>query len=135
HDGQFTAQPNWYLSTIYRKENQRGYSGLEDVWMPGPVRWKLQPGRSVHFVCSTEPIDLSRAIAKAAANYPQRAPASAAELPGADATLESLTRAADQFLVNGPDRASSILTGFPWAAPNGRDAMISLPGLMLATRK
>src|SRR5205823_7160811 len=62
HDGQFTAQPNWYLSTIYRKETERGYSGLEDVWMPGPVRWKLQPGRSVHFVCSIEPIDLPRAV-------------------------------------------------------------------------
>src|SRR5262245_11486155 len=62
HDGAFEPRPNWYLATIYRRESERGYSALEDVWNPGPIRWKLEPGRAVHFVCSTDPIDLSQAI-------------------------------------------------------------------------
>jgi predicted glycogen debranching enzyme len=51
HDGAFEAHPNWYLGTIYRRESERGYHSMEDVWMPGPVRWNLEPGHTVHFVC------------------------------------------------------------------------------------
>jgi len=29
HDGSFTAQSSWYLNTIYRREQERGYAGLE----------------------------------------------------------------------------------------------------------
>ena len=62
HDGAFDPHPSWYLATIYRRESERGYSALEDVWMPGPIRWKLEPGQTVHFVCSTDPIELDRTI-------------------------------------------------------------------------
>src|SRR5258706_2163757 len=62
HDGKFHATPYWDLNTIYRREQERGYPGLEDVWMPGSVRWTLSPGQTVHFVCSTDPIDLNRVI-------------------------------------------------------------------------
>ena len=35
HDGEFRSEPHWHLNTIYRRENERGYSGLEDLWKPG----------------------------------------------------------------------------------------------------
>src|SRR4051794_32451585 len=35
HDGKFEANGCWYMSTIYRRECERGYAGLEDLWMPG----------------------------------------------------------------------------------------------------
>jgi predicted glycogen debranching enzyme len=47
-----------------------------------------------------------------------------------------LVIAADQFVVERPCRGqklASILAGYPWFADWGRDAMISLPGLCLAT--
>ena len=62
HTGSFQAEPNWYLNTIYRREQERGYAGLEDVWTPGAVRFTLQAGQSVHFVCSADPIDLEASI-------------------------------------------------------------------------
>lgn len=62
HTGSFQAEPNWYLNTIYRREQERGYAGLEDVWTPGAVRFTLQAGQSVHFVCSADPIDLEACI-------------------------------------------------------------------------
>jgi glycogen debranching enzyme len=62
HTGAFEAEPNWYLNTIYRREQERGYAGLEDVWCPGVVRFPLQAGQSVHFVCSSDPIDLEACV-------------------------------------------------------------------------
>ena len=61
----FEPQPNWYLNTIYRREQERGYPGLEDVWSPGVVRFTLSAGQSAHFVCSADPIDLHSVIDQA----------------------------------------------------------------------
>ena len=48
--------------------------------------------------------------------------------------LESiLAHAADQFLVRGQDGRPSIIAGYPWFSDWGRDAMISLPALFMAT--
>ena len=58
HDGEFRSEPHWYLNTIYRRENERGYSGLEDLWKPGSFRWTLAPGQTVHLACSMEPLEL-----------------------------------------------------------------------------
>jgi predicted glycogen debranching enzyme len=65
HDGAYTDQAYWYLNTIYRREQDRGYSGLEDLWSPGAVKWTIGPGQTAHFVCSAEPIDLERVLRKA----------------------------------------------------------------------
>src|SRR5262249_11013468 len=65
HDGKFESHPSWYLATIYRRESERGYSALEDAWMPGPIKWTLEPGKSVHLVCSTDPIEFDDAITRA----------------------------------------------------------------------
>ena len=45
HDGRVRAAADWYLNTIYRREQERGYAGLEDLWTPGVVRFTLSPGR------------------------------------------------------------------------------------------
>jgi predicted glycogen debranching enzyme len=53
--------------------------------------------------------------------------------------MEQLVLAADQFIVrratpDNPD-GHTIIAGYPWFADWGRDTMISLPGLTLATRR
>ena len=52
-------------------------------------------------------------------------------------TLSRLRRAAADFLVSrkAPDGTdgTSVIAGYPWFADWGRDTMISLPGLLLAT--
>jgi predicted glycogen debranching enzyme len=142
HDGQQEpATGCWYLNTIYRRERERGYAGLEDLWMPGVVRWALRPGQRVHFVCSTEPIDLKRAIAQIESDDLARA--TAPMVPGVagaepDATLDLLTRAAEQFIVNtGSADASAVhvLSGLPWSPPSVRDALIGFAGLFLVTKR
>ncbi|MGE5609031.1 MAG: amylo-alpha-1,6-glucosidase, partial [Bacillota bacterium] len=132
HDGAFSPQPCWYLNTIYRREQERGYAGLEDLWMPGVIRWTLSPGQSVHFVCSTDPIDLPKVIAEADRQLEVAViPQVLARDP--DPVMASLRHAAEQFIVQTSENVPAVMGGYPWSAPAGRDAMISLPGLSLAT--
>lgn len=132
HEGKFTGNPCWYFNSIYRREQERGYAGLEDLWNPGSVRWTLSPGQTVHFVCSTDPIDLERATGLAQAQFRGNPkPPIAEQMP--DASLEALVRAADQFVVSNGEQTIRVMAGYPWAAPYGRDGMISLPGLLLVT--
>ena len=65
HEGTFEKEPGWYFNTIYRREQERGYGGLEDLWTPGGVRVRLAPGHSTHFVCSADPIDRQTVIEQA----------------------------------------------------------------------
>jgi len=141
--GSFDFQPNWYLNTIYRREGERGYGGLEDVWTPGIVRFTLAPGQSVYFVCSSDPIDLQRVIDKVQApDTPlaaSRAP-SAKFPPTADRTLDKLLRAANQFVITAPpdgsgdkpsDKTSLCIGHYPWGAPSARAALMGFAGLFL----
>ncbi|MGB7156668.1 MAG: amylo-alpha-1,6-glucosidase [Tepidisphaeraceae bacterium] len=139
HDGVFNPSPAcWYLNTIYRREEQRGYSGLEDLWNPGVVRWRLSPGQTVHFVCSAEPIELERTLAKLDATV-EAAPTTAAEIvstSSADTMRDALVAAARTFacdVTDGADAPFATLTGFPWSAPSVREALIAFPGLFLVT--
>jgi predicted glycogen debranching enzyme len=131
HDGSFSPQPSWYLNTIYRREQERGYSGLEDLWMPGVIRWKLVPGQTVHFICSAEPIDYARVITEAERQFEIAVPPILTQKP--DGHLEALFRAAEQFVVKNREKGPAVLAAYPWASPSGRDAMICLPGLFLVT--
>ncbi|MCC6546749.1 glycogen debranching enzyme N-terminal domain-containing protein [Candidatus Sumerlaeota bacterium] len=44
-----------------------------------------------------------------------------------------LSLAADQFIARGKGGSTTILAGYPWFTDWGRDAMISIPGLCIAT--
>ena len=142
HDGRFEAAPEWYLNTIYRCETKRGYAGLEDLWRPGTVRWTLQPGQTVHFACSTDPIDLTRILSEN-----QRrdfsSPLTAVHDLERDSTFDALARAADQFIVHGSvptgeklaESEAHIIAGYPWMPDEGRDSLIAFTGVLLATRR
>ncbi len=144
HDAHFDAQPNWYLNTIYRREQERGYSGLEDLWMPGVIRQTLQPGQSLHFACSTDPIDLPRVIAAADQQCVSGSPVPALsepiilDRPQTQDALTALRRAAEQFVALVPqegasEKSTSIVTLYPWSPPSVRGALIAFCGLLLVT--
>jgi predicted glycogen debranching enzyme len=134
HDGKFAGEGYWYLNTIYRREQERGYSGLEDLWSPGVVRFALAPGQTVNFVCSSDPIDLARVLAEADRQADAAVvPAVGGEAP--DEALAALSRAAEQFVVADRDGRPTLMSGYPWSGPSGRDAMINLTGLLLVPGK
>ncbi len=138
HDGEFRAEPHWYLNTIYRREDERGYSGLEDLWKPGSFRWTLVPGQTIHLACSTEPLDLAEVCAgleRAREDFDRQ---TVVVRSGAEDQLETLLKAASAFVVNSPAEPPAepdvqVISQYPWAAPNGRTALMGFGGLFLVT--
>jgi predicted glycogen debranching enzyme len=140
HDGVFELDAHWYLNTIYRREQERGYSGLEDLWNPGTVRWSLSPGQTVHFVCSTDPIDFAREIHRAERQGGQSASGSSTAIEAAEApAIPALLRAADQFVLNVPQSDGSarefVSAQYHWSPPSPRYSLMGFTGLFLVPRK
>jgi predicted glycogen debranching enzyme len=137
HDGVFEQDPHWYLNTIYRREQERGYAGLEDLWNPGMVRWSLLPGQTVHFICSVDPIDFQSSLDLV---NKQGAAATLTRGGSADSrNLHALLRAAGQFVLSVP-RSDGKLTEYvaaqyPWSPPSPRHSLVGFCGLFLITQK
>ena len=133
----------WYRNCFLPVEKERGLDDHEDHLFAALFKTKLNVGNSITFVASTEAQTESdggsarskRAEQEAALFETWRAGnAKAAECP---AWLPQLVLAADQFIVKRslpehPD-GRSIIAGYHWFGDWGRDAMIALPGLTLAT--
>jgi predicted glycogen debranching enzyme len=138
HDGEFRFEPHWHLNTIYRREDERGYGGLEDLWKPGAFRWTLSPGQTVHLACSTEPVELDRVLGdldRARENLDRQTSVVNSE---ADTRLEMLIRAAESFVVSVPaetpaERSVKVIAQYPWSPAGGRAALMGFSGLFMIT--
>jgi predicted glycogen debranching enzyme len=136
HTGRFSPALDWYLNQIYRREAERGYPGLEDLFTPGFIRFRLSVGHTAHWVGSTEPIDLLAAVELADKQF---SPSSVA-VPAGDPALRALERCAEQLTAaageqSGAEPAPWFPTSFPWSAPSGRDMLIGFAGLFLVPGK
>lgn len=135
--GEFEARPEWHWNFLHRVERQRGLDEGEDLFRPGVFRAVLLSGGSLHLTASAESgerleggIALLREI--------QRVQRIARAVPsGAPEWLSRLHLAADQFIVaravDGELVGKTVIAGYPWFSDWGRDTMIALPGLTLAT--
>jgi len=126
----------YYLSV----EDYRGLEPLDDNLCAGLFEATLQPGGSLTLVASTEAEPgLDGRVAYAERQTYEEALLERARpcLGDAPPAVEQLVLAADQFIVRrslpGEPEGRSVLAGYPWFSDWGRDTMISLPGLALAT--
>jgi predicted glycogen debranching enzyme len=137
HDGATGGQGTWYLNTIYRRETERGYSGLEDTWSPAAIKWTLYPGQTAHFICSADPIDFDQTLARVEKQAEKIVLEDAIvdEIPVATA----LMRSAEQFVLELPQETTGerggCMTQYPWSSPSMRDALAGFTGLFLVTGK
>ena len=131
----YHAAGEWYHNFEYDEERARGFDFREDLYLPGVFTLRLEAGKPVGIAISTEERP-GRAAGRLLADELARRQRLVA-LSGAESGLvRHLVVAADQFLVARPGAAvggSTIIAGYPWFADWGRDAMIALPGLCLAT--
>jgi glycogen debranching enzyme len=147
-----TPAHEWYSDFFLSIEAYRGLDAAEDHLYAGLLRVTLQPGESVTIVASTTStpnLDGDSAYTKRR-QYEQARLYESAHLteqpieptnqPSSERThqwLQQLVLAADQFIVRRPlpgdPDGHSIIAGYPWFGDWGRDTMISLPGLALAT--
>lgn len=136
--GEWRPEGCWYRQTVYRREAERGLPDREDLYNPGIISAALTPGKPWILAASTRPVPVEQAGYWAAEELRLRGEAAerGRRTGGDDAFLADfgarLGVAAEAFLV-GRGEGESVIAGYPWFADWGRDAMISLPGLCLAT--
>ena len=158
--GRFLPWPVWYQNFEYAFEVERGLDFREDAMSPGTFAVALEAGGRFVLALSTEEEETdalppagpalerwtdaawtaedARLAAAEAGPARGRALRGGARASGdgerrlpAD-SLALLARAADEFLVEGI-HGPTVIAGYPWFTDWGRDAMIALPGLLLAT--
>jgi predicted glycogen debranching enzyme len=136
----FEVAPEVYWSFHHALEAERGLDDAEDLFRPGHFRCILRPGESEVLVLSAEAGAVDAvADSRATEVARQQALLDRAALPAAAPDwIRQLALAADQFIVERRDAAGNplghtVIAGYPWFADWGRDTMIALPGLSLAT--
>jgi predicted glycogen debranching enzyme len=130
---------HWALR--HRRDSYRGMSDSEDLFAIGRLDTKLCEGETLAVVLTTEQVVESdwEAAHKAEADR-QAALVSQSGLADEPEWIRQLVLAADQFIVERSvptteetEKGKTILAGYPWLGDTGRDTMIALPGLTLAT--
>ena len=128
----FTAQPDWYRNFVYDREIERGLDGQEDLFCYGVFRRKLAAGETLGVIVSTGPTE-GRDAAELASKQIARRRIVSEIVSGDDETARTLAVAADAFVVRRGEDLRTIIAGYPWFSDWGRDTMIALPGICLAT--
>ena len=130
----------WYRNFALAVEKYRGLDHLEDHLHIATGNVTLQPGEFVIVEASTQE---NREVGGWGDGEIRRLGGlldtfySRNQLENAPTWIKNLVLAADQFIVNRPladnPGGKTIIAGYPWFTDWGRDTMISLPGLTIAT--
>ena len=137
-------QPAWYWNFRHREEGARGLDDLEDLIRPATLTLDLAPGQGAAVILTAEaaePLPAEGALAAEQSRQRdilQRFARTSPRTAPATAPLATFALAADQFLVERRDAmghaiGQTVIAGYPWFSDWGRDTMIALPGLTLAT--
>jgi len=145
----FTADRKEIDDILFRTEQTRGYESQGSMWSPGYFRFDLKPGHEFTFIATTESWEIQHALAPRAAadaETARRETLLATAHTAQDCFGAEMTLAADQFLILPTGRTEdaarahaageelrTVIAGYHWFTDWGRDTMISLEGLTLAT--
>jgi predicted glycogen debranching enzyme len=127
---------DWYWRFHHRMETCRGLDDQEDLYAMGRFAVILAPGQTATLVISTQADPCLNGLQTLAAERErQQSLLAASPLGGEDEPdfIRQLVLAADQFVVARGETGQSVIAGYPWFNDWGRDTMIALPGLTLAT--
>jgi predicted glycogen debranching enzyme len=124
----FEPDGAWYHGVRHREEAARGLNPVEDLFRPGRFAATVDTGATMEVSAWSGDLDTAPPPARDVVAAARRRAAALAPAD-ADETTQTLTRAADAFIVAGPD----VVAGYPWFGAWSRDTMISYEGLFLAT--
>ncbi len=136
--GVFEVEGDWYWDLFYREEAARGLDNVGDSFAVGRFVATLGPGDALALVVSVEATDPARhAEALEAERRRQAQLIEQADAGAEPRVLRQLVLASDQFIVarqgKDGDVGPTVIAGYHWFNDWGRDTMITLPGLTLAT--
>jgi predicted glycogen debranching enzyme len=146
----FTYEGQRFSAIRYRVEESLGYEGAGDLWCPGYFRVDFSIGQDAVLIASTENWETIKALEPGFALTTgvgrNRRLVDLAHPCLRHGRAAQLVIAADQFIVRPAhrihevirsrafgDEVLTIIAGYHWFTDWGRDAMISLEGLTLAT--
>ena len=121
----------WYRNFEYTVEQERWLDYREDLFRPMAMTFDLSHNAHATVVASTKARS-AEAAERYRAEEVARRNAIASAAPTEERFVQMLTRAADQFVVRRGSGAT-VIAGFHWFSDWGRDTMIALPWLTLAT--
>lgn len=152
-DGSFKAAGNWVDRVVYRDEVRRGESSHDDCYQPGTFEVSVPAETESTFALTTaasrEAQENRYILDSTGSSVDQAVEAYNHELthlgelisdfyslnkdvPMTD-WLNWILMAADSFIVQNSQKHKSVIAGYHWFEPWGRDTFISLPGLLLVT--
>jgi predicted glycogen debranching enzyme len=134
--GRFKEEQDWWYSHKYAIETDRGQDDTEDLFAAGRFILEAAGGPATITVwVALDPGSYGWDAELKRRREATQQTVAAAQTP----TQKRLARAANDFVVyrKNPDGGdgTSVLAGYPWFADWGRDTFISLPGLLLATKR
>ncbi|MGD6851197.1 MAG: amylo-alpha-1,6-glucosidase [Candidatus Bathyarchaeia archaeon] len=152
-DGKFIEAPNWIEHIRYREESLRGEAAFDDCYQLGyfelTVPAATEDTFAVTCAASADGREVNSILALIGKTAPEVDTTLALELKAKEDLLNGfydrhprvpmsdwlnwVLFAADSFIVQNVEGKKSIIAGYHWFEPWGRDTFISLPGLLLVT--
>ncbi|HEY9650768.1 MAG TPA: amylo-alpha-1,6-glucosidase [Coleofasciculaceae cyanobacterium] len=143
--GIYLPEGVWYWNYFYPEEYRRGLGDREDLYSPGYLTVILQPGEGLTLearvgarTAMLPPLtsQLFEQTLQAELNRQKRLLSLSSVVPKPDRenVWRQLLQAGDRFIayrasIDGP----TVIAGYPWFNDWGRDTLIAIPGLALAT--
>src|SRR5947209_7132134 len=131
-DGELDTASFWCRNFEYMEERERGFDFKEDLFSPFALNFDLMGRTSVAIIASTERREANQADAFRQAEIERRQQIIHLAPNANDEFTSALVAAADQFIVARGEK-KTVIAGYHWFSDWGRDTVISLPGLTLAT--
>jgi len=121
----------WYRNFEYAIEKERGFDFREDLFQPFSLKFDLSEAAIVVVSTERQTTDDAEKFEKSEIERREKL----IEIAEAnDDFTKQLVLAADQFIVSRGD-GKTVIAGYPWFSDWGRDTMIALNGLTLATNR
>lgn len=139
-----TTTGYWYHNIELEIERERGFDYHEDLFNPCEFRFNVDEDTPASVIISTTPHDIGDVDRYRAGEINRREQLldnillDNVLLDDTSSLIDSetttlLLRAADNFIVERGATGSTVIAGYHWFGDWGRDTMIALPGLTLAT--
>ncbi len=120
----FVFDPYWYNGMVYPKEQERGYYGTEDLYVPGYFEVPIKKGESVYFCAGDSQVVTTHLKEIYEEEVKSRTPRTS--------FYNCLKNSAQQFYYRPNEEDAYLLAGYPWFKVRARDLFIALPGSTLS---
>ncbi len=131
-DIDYAPRSEWYYRFQHPREAERGLESSEDLFQPGIMSFPLTPDETVVVTASAgQPTTDTPETSWQALTVRQEMLVTRFNANAVFA--RQLALAADAFVVQPSGSRTTVIAGYHWFGDWGRDTMIALPGLCLAT--